>query len=105
MIPLVVAWFWECGSSEMTSFCAAHLSVTACAGAVHRAAASAAATNRLSRMGLLLGRIYNTPSGDRTWREKADAAGASPARCLRQRRLPGQALRRAAALEGRHAGG
>src|SRR6187399_1340533 len=84
MMPLVVAWFCECGSSEITSFCAAHLSVAACADTAARAAAAASAARAcLSLIGLLLRRTYNTQAfGGNHENFRATAAG------LRSGRLP-----------------
>src|SRR5262245_42147625 len=86
MMPLVVAWFCECGSVVRMSFCAAHLRVTACAGSAARAAAAASAARaRWNRMGFLLSRpIIHKPSET----EAPHDTDPGPARVVRPRRLP-----------------
>src|SRR5689334_25075837 len=82
MIPLVVAWFCECGSIVRMSFCAAHLSVTACAGAP-----IATAIESSIRIKYMVSLLKEEPiiHGRRRFAHETDP---DPDRVLRSRRLP-----------------
>src|SRR5678816_1906369 len=68
-MPLVVAWFCECGSIDRMSFCAAQRSRTAWAGAAASAATTAAAVRKV----LALMALSSVDLGEAGFREVVGA--------------------------------